>query len=138
MKALKMDRMDDTSSPYATFWQRLLAQNIDLTLLVGFFYLYSLVPATEYDAVAFVLISISYQFFFEISPWKATPGKRLMQLKVVQVNESPLVVSSLLRSIGKFISLLSLFVGFVMINMNKRNRGLHDYIAGTVVLSIKN
>lgn len=131
--------MNKENTFYATFWERLLAQNIDLTILLGLFYLYSLVPTTTYDAIAFVIITILYQSLFELSPWKATPGKKWTQLQVVQVESKlPYVLAVFSRSLGKFISLLALFAGFAMISHNTRKQGLHDYIAGTVVLSNKN
>ena len=131
--------MNKENTSYATFWQRLLAQNIDLTILLGLFYLYSLVPTTEYDAIAFVIISILYQSLLELSSWQATPGKKWTQLQVVQLeSKTPFILAIFVRSLGKFISLLALFAGFVMISFNIRKQGLHDYIAGTVVLSNKN
>ena len=119
---------------YASFWQRLLAHNIDLILLLGLFYLYSLFPYTGYDSIAFFLIYILYYSAFELSAWKATPGKKWMKLKVInQNNRFETFFAILLRNTCKILSLLIFFGGFAMINFNKQKKSLHDFIAGTVV-----
>jgi uncharacterized RDD family membrane protein YckC len=39
-----------------------------------------------------------------------------------------------LRHFGKFISTLIIFIGFIMIGLTKKRQGLHDRIAGCLVL----
>ena len=120
---------------YATFWQRLLAHNIDLILLVGLFYLYSLFPAIQYDSVVFFLIYLFYHCIFELTSWNATPGKKLLKLQVV-LDKDPTnrLVAVVFRNTLKIVSLALVFVGFAMINFNLKRQSLHDLIAGTVVL----
>jgi len=127
--------MREPSLPYATFWQRLLAHNIDLILLLGLFYVYSLIPNTSYDSIAFFGIYVLYHCIFELSSWQASPGKKWIRLKVKKEHkEQNIILGSLIRNSSKLFSLVIFFVGFAMINLNKKKQGLHDYIAGTVVL----
>jgi uncharacterized RDD family membrane protein YckC len=39
-----------------------------------------------------------------------------------------------LRHFAKFISLLIVFIGFIMIGLTKKKQGMHDKIAGCLVL----
>jgi len=39
-----------------------------------------------------------------------------------------------LRHFAKFISTLIIFIGFIMIGLTKKRQGLHDKIAGCLVL----
>ena len=122
-------------SVYASFWQRLLAHNIDLLFLLTLFYLVSLIPYSGYDTLLFFLIYISYYSGFELSPWRATPGKKWTKLKIHNSdNRFKTFLAIFLRNSCKVISLLIFFLGFVMISFNRKKQSLHDFIAGTVVL----
>ena len=130
-----MNNTEKTGSQYATFWQRLLAHNIDVLVILGLFYLYSLVPSTKYDSIAFICIYLLYYASFESSPWRATPGKKWTKLSVVpQRPTSNLFFAIILRNGLKILSLVVFFGGFIMISLNTKRQGLHDFIAGTVVL----
>lgn len=124
----------EVRTAYASFWQRLLAHNIDLILLLGLFYLYSLIPGVGFDAAIYFLIYVFYYSIFELSNWKATPGKKWTKLKVVNhAGRFGSLIAIPLRNTTKIISLILFFAGFAMINFNKKKQGLHDFIAGTVV-----
>lgn len=64
-----------------------------------------------------------------------TLGKKLTKIRIVKTNHEPLTIWTLfLREfIGKFLSSIILFIGFLMI-LGKNKRGLHDYIAKTYVI----
>jgi uncharacterized RDD family membrane protein YckC len=70
--------------------------------------------------------------------WTATgetPGNRAMRIRVARVDGRPLRPRhALLRLVGILLS-LPLFAGFVPILFNERRRGLHDVLAGTVVVA---
>ena len=120
---------------HATFWQRLLAHNIDIIVLVGLFYLYSLLPSLGYDSISFLLIYVFYHTIFELSPWKATPGKKWLKMSVENdARRFEDFFSVLVRNTCKIFSLLIFFGGFAMINFHKRRQSLHDILAGTIVL----
>ncbi len=65
-----------------------------------------------------------------------TPGMRLFQLRVVRDRDGgPLSGGqAFLRLIGYWINSIVFYIGFVWIFVDKRKRGWHDLIAGTVVV----
>ena len=119
---------------YASFSQRLLAHNIDLIPIVFLFYLASLLPKSKCDLILYGLIYILYHCFFELSPMHCTPGKKWIKIYVDTTSENHFAWRIFLRNCLKPISFLTFFLGFFMIKVNKQKQGLHDYIAGTIVL----
>lgn len=120
----------------ATFSSRLMAYNLDLTILLVVFvpmvlwieHNYILYP-TMFAVVCF------YHAFFECSGWQATPGKRQGKLMVISVDGGKLLFfQALVRILLKFLSLGLLFAGFFMIYFRKDRKGLHDLLAGTQVV----
>ena len=70
-----------------------------------------------------------------IGLWGTTVGKKPFELYVVRVDGSRCGFwRALGREMAKFLSALILFVGFLMIAFRSDKRGLHDLIAGTVVI----
>lgn len=71
----------------------------------------------------------------EASPKQATLGKLAVGLRVTDTSGYPI---SFLRATGrvfaKYISAAICFVGFVMVAFTERKQGLHDLIAGTLVV----
>jgi uncharacterized RDD family membrane protein YckC len=64
-----------------------------------------------------------------------TPGKYLVKLRVVRTDGFRLGFwRSVLRAVCYFLSALLLFMGFIWIIFDKKRQGLHDKIAGTVVI----
>lgn len=70
--------------------------------------------------------------------YSATPGKILLRMKVVDAKTEGSLTDRqvFLRSIGYLVSTMSLCIGFFWINVNKHRRGWHDYLAGTVVITL--
>jgi uncharacterized RDD family membrane protein YckC len=66
----------------------------------------------------------------------STPGMRMMGLKVVRdVDGGPLTTGqAVIRLIGYWVSSAVLYLGFIWVLIDKRRRGWHDLIAGTVVV----
>lgn len=76
-----------------------------------------------------------FYFTFFIGWCGQTPGKRLFGLKVVQVNGDPVpYTKALVRYLGYIASFALLGLGFLMIALDRQKRGLHDLIAGTLVI----
>lgn len=68
--------------------------------------------------------------------WSATPGKMLLRMKVVNAKTEGRMsdLQVFLRSFGYLLSAAFFGLGFFWIAFNKRRRGWHDYLAGTVVI----
>ncbi|TMG00627.1 MAG: RDD family protein, partial [Chloroflexi bacterium] len=84
-----------------------------------------------------IVIGAIYHIAFWIGQG-ATPGKMAMGIKVVMANGEPVEFgSAMLRYFGYWLSWLILGIGYLMIAFSAEKRGLHDNIAGTVVISTR-
>ncbi|MEP1094056.1 MAG: RDD family protein [Cyclobacteriaceae bacterium] len=120
---------------YAGFSQRLLAHNVDLLPILLLLYGSTFVfPKIGFDWLIFLLIYLTYNIAFELSGWQATPGKRWAKIHVQVDGDRWHPYRIILRNLLKIFSLLIFFLGFALIIFNSRRKGLHDYLAGTVVL----
>jgi len=86
--------------------------------------------------VAYVVWTIAYFVTFW-STTGQTPGNRLLQIRVCRARDGEALRprKSLLRLGAMVLCALPLFAGFLPILVNSRRRGLHDMIAGSVVVS---
>ena len=94
-------------------------------------------PSWLAGALAVVGWALSVAFYFVLfwSVTGQTPGLRGMRLRVVAGDgEPPSVGRSLIRLVGLLVAIVPLFAGFLPVLFDARRRGLHDYLAGTVVL----
>jgi len=88
-------------------------------------------------AYGIVIIVIPWLYYagFESSRSQATPGKLLMRIIVTDLEgNKPTFARVTLRHFAKFISTLIIFLGFLMIGLTQKRQGLHDRIAGCLVL----
>ncbi len=88
-------------------------------------------------AIWLVIALTGYGYFTacEASPWQATPGKRLLGLRVARVDGRPLDLrTAAVRSLARSLCHLSLGLGYLLALSNRRRQGLHDLIAKTVVV----
>jgi uncharacterized RDD family membrane protein YckC len=84
-----------------------------------------------------VLIVIPWLYYagFESSKSQATPGKLLMRIVVTDLEGNKASFARVtLRHFAKIISTLIIFLGFLMIGLTRKRQGLHDKIAGCLVL----
>ncbi|MDX6635224.1 MAG: hypothetical protein QOF06_1427 [Solirubrobacterales bacterium] len=86
---------------------------------------------------AFVVWTVSYFAVFW-STTGQTPGNRLMRIRVCGENDgaAPSLRRSLLRFGALLLAALPLFAGFLTVLVDDRRRGLHDMLAGTVVVGV--
>jgi uncharacterized RDD family membrane protein YckC len=84
--------------------------------------------------VLFVLMWLYYGLF-ESSKWQATPGKRMLRLYVTDLNGHPVTFGrASIRYLGRKISELILFFGYVLAGFTEKKQALHDIMAGCLVL----
>jgi uncharacterized RDD family membrane protein YckC len=87
-------------------------------------------------AVVFVVWAAAYFVTFW-STTGQTPGARMMRFRVLALGAEHGRIKprrALLRLIAMFIAALPLLAGYFMVLFDDRRRGLHDHMAGTVVL----
>ena len=135
----------------AGFWRRFFAYFVDgivqmaLALAATVPLLPFLLAATDggenggaVQVVGWVLSLITgplYYVGFESSRWQATPGKRLLGMAVVRVDGSRLSVGrAAARYFGRLLCSLTLGFGYLFIIWTRRKQGLHDMVAGTLVV----
>ncbi len=84
-----------------------------------------------------VALTVAWLYFagLEQSSWQATPGKMALLLRVTDLEGQRINWrAATLRFFGRFISLWTIMIGYIMAAFTKRKQTLHDMIAGTVVL----
>lgn len=132
---------------FASFDQRLMASAIDYFLLLIIYVVVVLFTYVFVDqkmfrigtAVFFLMLvpvaKMIYATVAEASVKQATIGKRLMDIKVVDMLGNRLSIgASFARNIAKIISTLPLFIGYFYSFLNKKQQCLHDVIADTLVI----
>jgi uncharacterized RDD family membrane protein YckC len=151
------------TAPYGGFWIRLLAHLIDHVILGAvaaplFFILVfpamlrvineaernqepspELIVAIMSSVFIYVVLAFVGQWLYEAlltsSTWQGTVGKRVLRLKVVDEAGNRIGFG---RATGRFFAkiLSSMFfcIGFIMVGFTDRKRGLHDMLAGTLVM----
>lgn len=90
------------------------------------------------DASSYLLGFLIYGVYFVVPTALSgqTPGKRLMGIRVVNARgEAPGYGSALMREVlGKFLSALPLYLGYLVAVFHPEKRALHDLIGGTWVV----
>lgn len=90
-----------------------------------------------------IIISLVVQWLYyalmHSSKWQATLGKRAVGLKVVDGNDLRInFTTASLRFLGKIVSSMILCIGFIMAAFSVKKQALHDMIASTYVIRVKN
>jgi uncharacterized RDD family membrane protein YckC len=85
--------------------------------------------------VGIVVVPLIY-FPYYWSSTGQTPGMKMMGIKVVRDRDGGPVTSgqAILRLLGYWVSGFVFYLGYIWIFVDKRKRGWHDLIAGTVVV----
>ncbi len=96
-------------------------------------------------------MSLKWELLFEVAVllvtvifwrrWRgATPGKKFVHIKIVDAKTFQEINNqqAITRSIGYIVSTLAFLIGFFMVAFRKDKRGLHDLLAGTVVIYEEN
>lgn len=136
---------------YAGFWKRFAAFFIDILILVvlaalaggilGFLFVASTGTADAEGAefvgqIGGILVGWIYYAAFESSEKQATLGKMALNIKVTDINGNRIGFGRATgRHFAKIISHVILFIGFLMIAFTQRKQGLHDMLAGCLVVN---
>lgn len=152
-----------THAQYSGFWRRFAAYLIDVIIILLMIAILVIAPLTVISISAgsalewyiyivemagIIVIYLIYDTIFLSSGMMATPGKRLLGIKVTDLNGNCLSFPrALLRTIFKFgfaivsalipaidiISLVILLNPF-LITLTEKKQAIHDFIAGTIVV----
>ena len=85
--------------------------------------------------LALLLVFWSYNIFF-VARTGATPGKRLLKLKVVRTDQTPVTLrrAILRETVGKLLSSVIFSLGYLWAGFDRKKQAWHDKIAGTYVV----
>ncbi len=138
---------------YAGFWVRLSAYLIDLAIVwIGLLFvrmvlgLMSIAGGNvlhtrllfQYTLKDIILYVLQVLYFILLTCYTGTtPGKRLLNLRVVNADGSPglgLVNVIYRETVGRFLCGLSVGIGYIMAGVDREKRGLHDMICDTRVV----
>jgi uncharacterized RDD family membrane protein YckC len=123
---------------YATFGQRFLATVIDAIIMIVFTIIFAGILLNDFadGPLQFwgFILGLGYKAGFECSSIQGTIGKKMMGLKVEDLNGNRITFG---RSIGRFFATyLSTFllIGYIMALFTAKKQTLHDLLASTVVV----
>jgi uncharacterized RDD family membrane protein YckC len=109
---------------------------VGVTALIG-----SLVGGLRPEWLVGVLLSVGWSLVagaYFVLFWSSTgqtPGMRLMGVRVRgPASDSLSIGRSLVRLVGLGLAIVPMFAGFIPVLFTERRRGLHDFLAGTVVV----
>lgn len=149
------------SVSYAGFWLRFLSYWIDFLLLFPLgliiqgmlgnnpFAVFSVQTLSEAQKLqsspnqlasvfASIAVGIAYFFIFWVHYDGATPGKKLLGIKIIRENGEKITYPvAIIRYIGFLLSSATIFffgLGFLWVIWDKKKQALHDKIAGTLVV----
>ena len=135
---------------YAGFWMRLLAWIIDSVIVaIGLAFtgpLFAIAERLDSDssstgfAVGVVRLIIVAAYYVVLTGVRGqTVDKMALGVRVVgrDGGVSGLGYAALREAVGKFISAIALFLGFLWIGWDSEKRGWHDKIAGTRVVKVR-
>lgn len=99
----------------------------------------TIIAAAGAIALLSTVIWVLYGTLMEASKYQATIGKLALGLIVTDINGAKLDFSkSLVRNLGKLLSNFILLIGYIMAAFTEKKQGLHDIIAGTLVVKKAN
>jgi len=141
---------------YAGFWVRYAASFIDGMIIIILIFILGLIfiitsvdggmAALENEGNSGIGSGVSLRLCISVLIWiyfivmtknyGATLGKRAMGIKVISDKSENLSWGQVVlrETLGKFISAIILYIGYLMADFTARKQGLHDMIASTVVV----
>ena len=130
---------------YAGFWRRFAALIFDyiITIIMSFIFAFAFFIDKYYDSfiiktfpiIIAILIRWLYYAGMESSRWQATIGKLMIGIVVTDLDSKRISFGKATgRYFGKFISDLTLGIGYLMAAFTDKKQALHDKIAGCLVV----
>jgi len=133
---------------YAGFWIRLVAKFVDGLILrfVGTFIglaggaaLAGLSKSNPMAALVLLygmgfIVDMLYRTIF-VGAYGATPGKMAVKARVVNADGSKVsYAKAFARSLAEYLSIVTLFIGYILAAFDSEKRTLHDRVCGTRVI----
>ncbi len=130
---------DSTTYELAGIGIRFVAAIIDdLILLVISFVVAALLLPFLTDVTSLLIgiaLNVGYYAYFWTQHEGQSPGKRIMHIRIVKTNGTPLTMTdALVRVVGYYFSRLSLGLGYLWAAFDANNQAWHDKMANTYVV----
>lgn len=143
---------DPSFAGYAGFWKRVGAALIDTLVLlpvslilgffVGLFYAGIAGPAASpataelFGNIFGTILSWLYYALLESSGKQGTVGKMALGIAVTDLDGNRIGFGRATgRHFAKILSTVALFIGFIMVGLTEKKQGLHDMVAGCLVVN---
>lgn len=92
-------------------------------------------PAYKYNSLIAFAFGIAYTLIFWTSYEGATPGKKLLGIKIVKEDGKGITVpTGVIRYLGYLLSGFCIGLGFLWVLWDKKKQGWHDKLASTLVI----
>ena len=130
-----------TTYELASFGTRFAAFIIDYIILsLITFVLFLFFDPTQMSLIELLVVDVAitapYNWYFWTRQQGQTPGKRIMQIRVIKTNGLPLAdADALLRVLGYYVGRMLLFVGYLWAAFDANNQAWHDKMANTYVVT---
>jgi uncharacterized RDD family membrane protein YckC len=134
---------------YAGLWLRLVAVCLDaiiftcvlgipLAIVQTMMVDGMLLQPADWEAllnIILAVLNIVIYAAFEASPWQGTPGKKILRIRVTDLNGDRVSFArAATRNVTKILSTLILLIGFIMAGFTEKKQALHDMLAGCLVV----
>jgi uncharacterized RDD family membrane protein YckC len=126
---------------YAGFWRRVAAALIDGILVGVVSGIVTAIAGGISDNAGVIaqllLVVAAYAYYagMESSAYQATVGKIALGIQVTDLNGNRIsFLRALGRNLAEILSALILLIGYIMVAFTEKKQGLHDMIAGTLVV----
>jgi uncharacterized RDD family membrane protein YckC len=146
---------DFQTPAYAGFWMRVVAYIIDTLIMSIVLVPFGIIlgvfmggAGIDENSPEFQLINLGsnngvsllvgwlYHGFMESSSWQGTVGKKALGLRVTDLDGHRISFARATgRYFGTILSSMICFIGFIMVAFTEKKQGLHDMLAGTLVLN---
>jgi uncharacterized RDD family membrane protein YckC len=95
-------------------------------------------PVAGFAVRAFIVKNIFHWIYYsllESSSWQATLGKKALGLEVTDLAGARISFGRATgRFVGRYLSVMTLGIGYVIIAFTEKKQALHDLLAGTLVI----
>jgi uncharacterized RDD family membrane protein YckC len=125
------------SGPRAGFWQRFGAVLIDGILLAVIGFILGAALKGAGSALA-LLIGIAYFVYLEGGPTGQTLGKKALGIRVISFDTGGSIGygRAFIRYIGRIVSAVVIYIGYLWMLWDKEKQCWHDKFAGDVVVPV--
>jgi uncharacterized RDD family membrane protein YckC len=122
---------------YAGFFRRLVANLIDsIILFIPSAMLGSSLQSISGSLAFGLFIGVFYYPIFESSELKGTPGKAIMGIVVLsEAGEKISFKAALIRYFCRYLSMMILYIGYLMQLFTSKRQTLHDMLSESVVVN---